>query len=96
MSWLDDQNQILADVGYERSDPVHAPSHYTQDGDIECIDAIRAALGRDGFIAFCRGNILKYLWRLLDKHEKGSVDAEKARKYLDWIIEEIAKDVTPR
>ncbi len=43
-------------------DPVNHPSHYTN-GEIECIDAIRVALGRDGFIAYCRGNAIKYMWR---------------------------------
>lgn len=44
-------------------DPVDHPSHYTQ-GAVECIDAIEAALGEEGFIAFLRGQIMKYTWRL--------------------------------
>ena len=53
-----------ADVGYETdnrfptADYVNNPPHYTA-GPIECIEAIRAALGKDGFIAFCRGNSFK-------------------------------------
>ena len=43
-------------------DSVLSPSHYNN-GDIECIDAIRSALGEDGFRAWCRGNAIKYLWR---------------------------------
>jgi hypothetical protein len=43
-------------------DPIEAPAHYRQ-GEVECIDAIRAALGPDGFVAFCRGNVIKYTWR---------------------------------
>lgn len=43
-------------------DPVNSPSHYIT-GEIECIDGIRAALGLEGFQAFCRGNSIKYLWR---------------------------------
>ena len=43
-------------------DPIEAPVHYRA-GDIECIDAIRSALGPEGFIAYCRGNAIKYLWR---------------------------------
>ena len=45
------------------ADMVNHPPHYQSDNGIECIDAIRAALGRDGFIAYCRGNAIKYLWR---------------------------------
>ena len=44
-------------------DMVNHPPHYQSDNGIECIDAIRAALGREGFIAYCRGNAIKYLWR---------------------------------
>lgn len=40
-------------------DPVHHPAHYTS-GARECIDMIRDALGDDGFVAFCRGNAMKY------------------------------------
>lgn len=64
-------------------DPVEHPSHYTQGG-IECIDAIRSALG-DGFADYCRGNVLKYVWRYRDKN--GIEDLRKARWYLDALIE---------
>ena len=43
-------------------DVVERPEHYNQDHDIECIDAIRAALGV-GFKEYLQGNILKYIWR---------------------------------
>lgn len=45
------------------NDLVNSPMHYTQ-GKIECIDAIESALGREGFIAFLRGQVIKYQWRL--------------------------------
>jgi len=65
------------------SDPVN-PSHYKQGG-IECIEAIKAALGV-GFIAYLWGNILKYLWRWENKN--GIEDLKKARWYLDRLIKE--------
>ncbi len=43
-------------------DPVNHPSHYTAGG-IECIDAIRASLGDEGFVIYCRGTAIKYAWR---------------------------------
>lgn len=43
-------------------DMVNRPSHYNN-GEIECIDAIRAMLGEEGFVAYCRGNAVKYQWR---------------------------------
>lgn len=60
-------------------DPVSHPAHYTQ-GNVECIDAIESALGRDGFIAFLRGQVLKYQWRLGHKDDPAQ-DAAKAHWY---------------
>lgn len=65
------------------SDSVQHPTHYTS-GDIECIDAIRAALG-DGFEPYCIGNVIKYVWRYQMKN--GAEDLEKAAVYLGWAIE---------
>ena len=44
------------------TDMVNNPDHYNQ-GDIECIDAIRAMLTDEEFIGYLRGNSLKYRWR---------------------------------
>ena len=66
------------------SDSVEHPSHYNAGG-VETIEGIRAALG-DGFLDYCLGNVLKYVWRC--KH-KGKLleDLRKAAKYLEWAIE---------
>lgn len=61
------------------SDPVTSPSHYTE-GEVECIDAIRAALGDLGFPDYCVGNAMKYLWRW--KLKNGREDLAKATFYL--------------
>ena len=66
------------------ADNVNHPSHYTQGG-IECIDAIRASLSPSGFCDFCKGNVLKYLWRWEKKG--GLQDLKKAQVYLNWLIE---------
>lgn len=55
-------------------DAVHSPSHYTRGG-IECIDAIKASMTSDGFCDYCKGNVLKYIWRWRDKG--GAEDLEK-------------------
>jgi hypothetical protein len=60
-------------------DPVNHPSHYTN-GSIECIDAIEAALGPQGFIAYCRGNAIKYTWRATHKQNPAE-DLRKAAWY---------------
>ena len=65
------------------TDAVSHPRHYTE-GAVECIDAIRSALG-DGFVPYCVGNVMKYVWRY--RMKGGAEDLEKARVYLDWAIE---------
>ena len=65
------------------NDAVQHPSHYTQGG-IECIDATRASMTADGFCDYCKGNIIKYIWRWRDKG--GIEDLRKASVYLDWLI----------
>ena len=65
------------------NDAVQHPSHYTQGG-IECSDAIRASMTADGFCDYCKGNIIKYIWRWRDKG--GVEDLRKASVYLDWLI----------
>lgn len=68
------------------SDPVDHPAHYTS-GPIECIDAIRAAVGSDGFKAYLRGNIMKYVWRA-GRKDDAVQDLKKARWYIDRLITE--------
>ena len=62
-------------------DPVNKPSHYAS-GSVECIDAIRVALGDAGFIAYCRGNAMKYTWRAGAK-ELTAQDLRKGAWYLE-------------
>lgn len=65
-------------------DPVHAPPHYRQ-GDIECIDAIRAALTAEEFRGYCKGNALKYVWR--ERYKGGNEDMAKALWYLGRVLD---------
>lgn len=69
------------------SDPVNHPKHYKLEGlDIEAIDVIRAALGAEGFEAYCIGNALKYLLRQ-GKKDPAKQDQAKARTYLNFILD---------
>lgn len=86
------------------SDNVNHPPHYTKGG-IECIDAIRAALGARGFIAYCRGCVIKYHWRSPHKgrpqedHEKAAWYSQKAaatQPDADLEYEEEERDRKPR
>lgn len=67
------------------TDNVDHPSHYTE-GDIECIDAIAAALG-EGMPAYCVGNVVKYVWRY--KSKNGIEDLKKAQWYLNRVIADL-------
>lgn len=58
--------------------------HYQQ-GDIECIDAIRSALTEEEFRGFCKGNILKYSWR--ERFKNGDADLKKCSDYIKWALE---------
>ena len=71
---------------YGNADMVNNPPHYNQTG-IECIHAISAATDT-GFKYYLQGNILKYLWRF-DYKEKPLEDLQKAKWYLDKLIEEV-------
>lgn len=62
--------------------------HYCK-GDIECIDAIRSALTPNEFVGYCKGNILKYVWR--ERYKGGFVDLAKALDYIKWAKEALAK-----
>ena len=68
-------------------DMVNHPSHYTQ-GNIECIDALKAAtVSKTGIEAVCTANAIKYLWRYEEKN--GIEDVKKARWYIDRLIKEL-------
>jgi len=68
-------------------DMVNSPPHYNQAG-IECIDAIEAALGVEGFRSYCQGNVLKYVWRYQYKNK--AEDLKKAEWYLQKLIASFA------
>ena len=67
-------------------DMVNSPPHYNQTG-IECIHAISAATDA-GFKYYLQGNVMKYLWRF-DYKDKPLEDLQKAKWYLDRLIEEV-------
>ena len=62
------------------TDPVHNPEHYNQ-GEVECIDAIRSALTEAEFRGYCKGNVIKYVWREMHKGQDESL--QKAQWYLN-------------
>lgn len=65
-------------------DPVNNPQHYTN-GNIECIDAMISAYGKEAVMDFCKCNAFKYQWRFDKKN--GVEDIKKAQWYQNKYIE---------
>ena len=65
------------------------PNHYRQ-GEIECIDAIKAAtVNKTGIEAVCTAHAIKYLWRYESKN--GLEDVRKAQWYINRLVSELEK-----
>ena len=58
-----------------------APGHYTQ-GEVECIDALESAFGKERLATYCTINAMKYLWRA-NEHEDG---VERSLRKASWYI----------
>lgn len=71
------------------ADAVNHPSHYTH-GEIECIDALRAASTLEQFVAHCRLTAIKYSWRAGLKLDTAE-DLRKGAWYLLRAAAEIEK-----
>ena len=70
------------------ADAVNHPNHYCKGG-VECIDAIRASMTTEAFAGYCKGNVLKYVWRYESKG--GIEDLQKAAVYLNWLVQIVDK-----
>lgn len=67
---------------------VDHPKHYNFSG-IECIEAIESSMNFDAYCGFLKGNVFKYLWRYGRKNNNPVEDLEKARWYLNVLIDEL-------
>lgn len=88
------QQQSVVGVVAPKEDLVNHPSHYSdrdgrspEDGGVECCQAIRAMLGREGYVSYLRASIASQNWRLGRKDDGcgGVRDAEK----LIWYAAEL-------
>lgn len=70
-----------------KHDPVDKPKHYNQGG-VECLDAIEAALTPEEFKGYCKGNIIKYVWRENFK-DQNIQDLKKSNFYLNRLIDKL-------
>lgn len=75
---IDDLMIEAHEVGIE-PDMVNHPPHYTN-GDIQCIDAMRAQTTPEEFRGHCKMNAVKYIWR--ERAKGGDQSLEKAIWYL--------------
>lgn len=80
----------VTDVTEEKFDEVNRPKHYTSGG-IECIDAMRAAFGKEAVANFCLCNAFKYIWRNKLKGNS-QLDCQKAIWYLNKYQELTKED----
>ena len=70
---------------------VSSPSHYAQQGDIECIDAMESMLSREEIIGYLRGNSFKYRWRFRSKGNAVK-DLRKAHWYENRLLAILESD----
>lgn len=88
----DDISDMVKDIlDGKPADNINHPSHYTQ-GNIECIDAMASAFGKEAVKHFCICNAFKYVWR--SEHKNGVEDLDKAIWYINKYKELSADGTT--
>lgn len=70
---------------------VSHPDHYQSESGLEVIDVIKAFTSKlTGFEAVATANVIKYICRW--KKKNGIQDLEKAKQYLDFLIDYIKEE----
>ena len=72
-------------------DDVNSPTHYADQGAVECIDAMESMLSREEFIGYLRGNSFKYRWRCRGKGNAVK-DLRKAQWYENRLMALLEKE----
>lgn len=86
-NWVHPVELIAQREPVATNDNINHPLRYTK-GDIECIDAIKAAtVGKTGIEAVDVGHVIRYLWRYEEKDGLESV--KKAEWYIKHLINEL-------
>lgn len=73
-----------------KNDNVNHPKHYQSSGSLECIQVLQEVFSKEEFEGFCKGNVIKYLWRSNQKN--GLEDLKKAQWYLTKLIDTKEKE----
>lgn len=98
LSGVENKENKMKEKSYEQvldemieEDKVNNPSHYQGKFGLEAIDVVRNFAGNLTAVqGFYWGNAIKYLLRFQGKN--GLEDLKKARKNLDWLIEEMKNE----
>lgn len=80
-NWKDEEIIDFVNEVYEIKSSKRRYKH----GKIECIESLRECLSKEEFKGFCKGNVIKYLWR--SDYKGGKEDLEKAKDYLNYLLE---------
>lgn len=85
-AYSDDMIEGLAEeLEVPAPDVVNHPSHYCQEGSMECIDEMVAVFGREAVMNFCLLNVWKYRKRAVFKN--GEEDLKKSDWYMKKYLE---------
>ena len=84
------RNKLRNEIATELHDNVNNPKHYQGRYGLESINVLRNFMTSEQLKGFYLGNALKYQLRFQKKN--GLEDLKKARKNLDWLIEEVEDD----
>lgn len=82
--------QTLENAFDAENKAVRDPVPHYQRGGLECIDAMRAISTPEEFRGYLKLTAFKYLWRLGEK-DLPVKEAKKAKDYITWLHEELAK-----
>jgi len=82
--YVDMSREELEAYIFDDEDVVNSPNHYNN-GSIECIEGIQAAMSTEAFEGYLKGNCMKYLWRY-DYKGKPVEDLQKAQWYLAKLL----------
>ena len=74
----------LLGVLFSMPDNINHPPHYNR-GSVETIDMIKNSMAAPEFEGYLQGNVIKYICR--HKYKGGKEDLEKAKHFIDMIIE---------
>lgn len=66
------------------------PNHY-KNGKMDAIDIMKASLTNEEFKGFCKGLIIKYIYRA--DHKNGLEDYKKAQWYMNKLVEVLENEV---